>query len=158
MQGTAIFSTCGQYRYLLTRTWDERLPCAVVIGCNPSTADAMQLDPTVRRCVDFAQRFGCGKLHMLNLFGLRSPYPKVVKAHADPVGPLNDVTIVEACENARFVLAAWGAIADIQGRLEQAATLLSDVKLQCLGLTAQGQPRHPLYIKKSAELIPYSFA
>jgi hypothetical protein len=34
---------------------------------NPSTADAVQLDPTLRRCVGFAKREGYGGMVILNL-------------------------------------------------------------------------------------------
>ena len=57
---TAIFGEDHVYRYTLDIVWDESLPLCQVIGLNPSTADEFKVDPTVRRCKDFARRFGCG--------------------------------------------------------------------------------------------------
>ena len=54
----AVFSDCKQYRYSIARTWDETKPYAVFIGLNPSYADAEQDDPTLGRCISFAQRWG----------------------------------------------------------------------------------------------------
>ena len=56
----AIISACGQYRYHLWRRWDELLPTMVWVMLNPSTADATEDDPTIRRCIGFAKREGCG--------------------------------------------------------------------------------------------------
>lgn len=46
----------GDYRYTLTRVWDAALPTITFVLLNPSTADAEQLDPTLRRCVSFVTR------------------------------------------------------------------------------------------------------
>lgn len=57
----ADISPCGAYRYTLWRRWgDGRV--LTVIGLNPSTADATQDDPTIRRCIGFARREGCAGL------------------------------------------------------------------------------------------------
>ena len=48
-RGDAIISECGTYRYLLQRFWDARLESLNFIMLNPSTADAMKDDPTIRR-------------------------------------------------------------------------------------------------------------
>ena len=42
MLKSAVFSDCKQYRYSITRTWDETKPYVVFIGLNPSYADAEQ--------------------------------------------------------------------------------------------------------------------
>ena len=42
----AHFSDCGKYRYYLMRQWSD-LPMAMVVGLNPSTADAEDDDPTI---------------------------------------------------------------------------------------------------------------
>ena len=45
----------GDYRYTLTRVWDLALPTVTFVLLNPSSADAVRLDPTLRRCVTFAK-------------------------------------------------------------------------------------------------------
>src|ERR1035441_6224581 len=47
--GTAKFGGVNQeYRYRLTRVWDESKPLAMFVMMNPSTADPNVDDPTVR--------------------------------------------------------------------------------------------------------------
>jgi len=45
----AKFSLCRLYRYTLWRKWIGGKGYAMVIGLNPSTADEVTDDPTVRR-------------------------------------------------------------------------------------------------------------
>ena len=71
----ANFSRCRQFRYTLWRRWDKTLPPVMMIGLNPSTADAHRNDPTIRRCIGFAKRWGHGGLVMTNLFAFRATYP-----------------------------------------------------------------------------------
>src|SRR5690606_18576726 len=97
MNGTARFSPCGQYRYLLTRPipapfWKPDAGEAVFVMLNPSTADASEDDPTIRRCIGFAKEWGCTGLTVANLYALRSTDPKGLWKHRDPVGPENDAT------------------------------------------------------------------
>jgi hypothetical protein len=75
----AAFSEDRRHRYELWRIWDRKVRKMVVIGLNPSTADETKNDPTIRRCINFAQRERCGGLVMLNLFGFRATDPKVMK-------------------------------------------------------------------------------
>lgn len=89
---TALLSSCGKYRYVLKRKtkcplrWVKK---CVFIMLNPSIADANIDDPTVRRCVSFAEREGCTDLSVVNLFALRSTDPDELLNEADPQGPEN---------------------------------------------------------------------
>ena len=57
----AIFSRCRTYRYTLWREWDLfNKNYAMFIGLNPSTADEVNNDPSVRRCIDYANAGGMG--------------------------------------------------------------------------------------------------
>ena len=56
---TAAISDCGTYRYSLTREWAEG-PRLLFVMLNPSTADAEADDPTIRKCIGYAQREGFG--------------------------------------------------------------------------------------------------
>jgi hypothetical protein len=86
----AVLSECGRYRYVLTRTWDHDLAACAFIGLNPSTADAHEDDPTIRRCIRFARDWGHGGLIMLNLFAWRSTDPRGLLDAIFPVGPPAD--------------------------------------------------------------------
>ena len=56
MNSGATFSPCRTWRYTLWRSWGiGNGKNAVFIGLNPSTADEVQDDPTIRRCINFAK-------------------------------------------------------------------------------------------------------
>jgi hypothetical protein len=59
----AAFSEDRRHRYELWRIWDRKVRKMVVIGLNPSTADETKNDPTIRRCIDFARRWGFARLN-----------------------------------------------------------------------------------------------
>ncbi len=54
----AIFSPDKRYRYRLWRMWDAEKPVLAFIMLNPSITDSRILDSTVRRCLDYARRWG----------------------------------------------------------------------------------------------------
>jgi hypothetical protein len=139
----------GDYRYTLTRVWDPALPMITFVLLNPSTADAVQLDPTLRRCVGFAKREGCGGMVILNLYAFRTKDPKVMMAATDPVGPNNDRVLAHVTGT---VVAGWGTNAD-PDRVARVRALLP--RLHALGVTKDGHPRHPLYVRTDAPLIEW---
>lgn len=150
----ASFSPCRTFRYELYREWDPTLGTFVVIGLNPSTADETKDDPTIRRCIGFAQRFGCGRLVMLNMFAFRATEPRDMLAAVDPVGPQNDDVLRKWAADpvAVFTIAAWGA----QGAPERVAELAAIFpRLECFGKNRDGSPKHPLYLPKTAPLLPF---
>ena len=141
----AQFSPCRKWRYALWRTWQEGEGHAMFIGLNPSTADERTNDPTVRRCMEFARRWGYGGIYMLNLYAWRSTYPKMLLQVDDPVGQQNDEFISMYAKSASVVVAAWGAFTFAHRRGELISGLLNEY-LYCLGTTKSGAPRHPLYV------------
>lgn len=150
MTGDAGFSACGQYRWWLRRQWQPLWPRLLVIGLNPSRADAQRDDPTLRRIVGFAQRWGYGSVTLLNLHARITPNPAVLRRCPDPVGSENDRwlrTVLTTGGVAAWL--AWGNQGSWRGRDRAVLDLLGEaapgVPLLVLGLTAQGQPRHPLY-------------
>lgn len=151
---SATFDPARTYRYKLERHWGDAAP-AVFVMLNPSTADAFVDDPTIRRCVAFARREGCGGLVVVNLFALRATDPKALRSHPDPVGPLNDTFLSDARLLGSSVIAAWGAHGSLHGRDEAVARLLAGRAVQCLGVTKDGHPCHPLYLPGDAPLRAY---
>jgi hypothetical protein len=124
---------------------------------NPSRADAFRLDNTVARCVKFAQLWGADVLEVVNLFAHRSPYPDDLKTVLDRgAGKENDEAILEACRGASRVIAAWGKGGEMWGRADAVRVLLADagVRLEHLGLTNDGRPKHPL--ARGKHFIPYT--
>jgi len=125
---------------------------------NPSTADAERDDPTIRRCIGFAKRAGHGGVEILNLFAFRATAPKDLKAASDPVGPDNDRHLEALFARHGHVLAAWGAHGTFGARAEIVLEMAArqSVMLTCLGRTLTGQPRHPLYVRTDALLLPFA--
>ena len=157
MSGDAIISPCGLYRYRLTRQWGDG-PTAVFVMLNPSTADASQDDPTIRRCIGFAKREGCGSLLVVNLFAYRATDPDgMFRLGVEPVGDENDGHIADAMlGSAGPVIAAWGGDKRAKVRVRDVRYMAGKigVRLLCLGKTKDGSPRHPLYVKGVAPLVP----
>lgn len=148
------FSPCGLYRYRWSTTWDHKKGNCAFIGLNPSTADAQQTDPTIRRCIQYVTDWGFGTLTMLNLFAFRATDPKQMMKEADPVGPENDGYLVIECALAACIVAAWGAHGKYRGRGAAVRKLMAvyDQPLNYLHLTESGEPGHPLYLRR--DLIP----
>lgn len=161
MKHSAILSPCGTYRYELTRRWREGGRLAGWIMLNPSTADANVNDPTIRRCIGFSAAQGYAGLVVRNLFALRSTDPRGLAAHADPVGPDNDTHLARCVEDA-VTIVAWGSSGGrlAAARAERVLAMLTDagVEPMCLGATAGGAPRHPLYVPNAAQLSPFAGA
>ena len=68
IESGAGFSLCRTWRYKLWRRWSSAGPIVAFIGLNPSTADELNDDPTIRRCIGFARHWGFGGMYMLNVF------------------------------------------------------------------------------------------
>ena len=104
----ATFSDCRKYRYALSRTWNDKKKTILFIGLNPSTADEKIDDPTIRRCINYAQNWGYGSLLMVNLFAYRATLPTELKNVKNPIGNDNDLHIIELSKKADLAVAAWG--------------------------------------------------
>jgi len=152
----ATFSPDDDYRYALFRRWGHG-PTICWLMLNPSVASAFADDPTIRRCRAFSQRAGYSGLVVVNLYSLRSTKPEALWTHDDPIGPLGDQFIREQAGSRTSVIAAWGAHGARNGRGNQVADALTDagLRLYCLGTTANGQPKHPLYVPGDTRLVPY---
>ena len=137
---SAVISECGRYRYCLRRRWGDE-SYALFIGLNPSTADAVDDDPTIRRCGNFAADWGYGGL------------PAAMKAAPEPVGPENDAWLARLGADAGIRVAAWGVDGSHLGRDAAALALIPD--LRCLGLTKDGFPRHPLRLRRDTPPVAF---
>lgn len=145
----------GIYRYTLSRQWDETKPGIAWVMLNPSTADGIDDDPTIRRCLSFSDRWGFGTMNVVNLFALRATDPKHLVetfslACEDVVGPKNDAAISHVASISSVVVLAWGThpFAVRSGRVNDVWRLIAPMPNAkvCLGVTQNGSPRHPLYL------------
>lgn len=163
VDGKAEFSPCGQYRYWLSREWgfrrfsDGREPFALWIGMNPSTAEANVDDPTIRREMGFTRSFGFDAYVKANVMDYRATDPKrLLDPDAQPSSPGNAALIGEIARKADCVIAAWGCLPKPLRRYVYAVLdQLGEKPIFCLGQTADGSPRHPLYVPGTAKLIKW---
>jgi hypothetical protein len=157
VERTAMLSGCGKYRYRLGRRWGAGAPLLFVM-LNPSTADAAQDDPTIRRCIGFAHTNGFTAMEVVNLFAFRATDPGRLLSCGAPVGPGNDVHIAEAARETGAVCLAYGAHPAADARAQVVLPLLRElgVQLQCLRVTRSGYPAHPLYLPAACRLMPFT--
>ena len=156
---SAELSTCGQYRWWLRRQWaggNGQIVCFIML--NPSTADADLDDPTIRRCIGFAQDWGFSMLSVRNLFAYRATDPKTLLSVQDPVGgSRGNAELLAGC-TAHITVVAWGSY--VPWDRDRSALAMIEAhfpgkQLLCLGITKHGKPRHPLYVPASQPLVPY---
>ncbi len=149
-----------RYRYTLVRELGlefKAYPINVLfVMLNPSTADAVRDDPTIRKCRGFAhQKFSASSFSVVNLFAWRATKPADLRKASeseDIVGPENDEYIRLAASVAHRTVFAWGSLS--LGSMSDAAKARSEHVARivlgqcqapvCIGRTAAGHPRHPL--------------
>lgn len=160
----AHLSECECYRYSLWRAWGKG-PNAfnrlVFVGLNPSTADQTVNDATVRKWIGFAKRWGYFGFTAVNLFAYRATNPKDIPPIMSSVGMFNDVELEKCFKSALMIVPCWGRSDKLHRFLryrvtDVAATLRNyHRKTYCLGFTNQGDPRHPLMLPYTTELVPW---
>lgn len=139
---------------------------------NPSTADELQDDLTVKKCVGFARRWGHGngRVEICNLFSYRATDPAHLWAwlgqHPAPlyqpeqIVSRNESAIVRAALRAHTIVLAWGdqqkqpAFKSVSQRMIGELDRLG-LSLYCLGLTKRGYPRHPSRLGYDTELVRF---
>ena len=179
----ADISADGRYRYSLWREWrNHPKPAkwrwwknddgsAVLDGAdrpvgepesvlfvmlNPSKADADDDDPTIRKCVGFAKRWGYDRIDVVNLFAYRSTDPRAILRmlyDRDPVGVRNQDVIERKAWDAHLIVCAWGAHGSHLEQNETVRGWLMDKPLYALGFTKDGHPRHPLMLSYDTQLV-----
>ena len=149
----AKFSLCKKYRYTLWRTWDLSKPKIMFLGLNPSTADEINNDPTVARCINYAKLWNYGGMYMMNIFAFRTTYPIELKKASEPIGLDNDYWINKISKSVDKCIAAWG---NDGAFLDRSNDIKSNINnLYCLKINHSGEPSHPLYLKST--LIPIKY-
>lgn len=152
MNKSAVVSDCGQFRYILRRLWNPSLPALGFVMLNPSTADADKDDPTIRKCIGFAERLGFGAIVVTNLFAYRATQPADLKKAGYPRGEECDWWIEKAVRESNFTVCAWGSNARGLNRPTEVLKIIQGVwgvAPRTLALTDDGIPRHPL-------MLPYT--
>ncbi len=153
----AVYSDCERYRYSLTRVWDRAGPKVLFVMLNPSKATELQNDPTVERCERRARALGFGAFQVANIFAWRETSPQLMRKTTDPVGPDNDLVLLQGAAWADTVIAAWGTHGAHLGRGPAVELFLRKqrIKMFHLGLSKAGHPKHPLYISYTQEPVAW---
>lgn len=151
----AIFSPDRKYRYDLYRVWRKYGRRINFVGLNPSTANELIDDPTIRRCISFAKAWGYGEFHMLNLFAFVASDPRTLCwPNPDPVGPENDEYLKALHPEIVIAWGSWGKLhVGIESRANTVKRMLVDP--YCLGVNKDGEPKHPLYLPATTNLQRY---
>lgn len=166
MKRTALLSPCGQYRLALTRDWAAG-PRALFIGVNPSTADADAEDATTRKMTGFCRAWGFGGYSLVNLYAFRSTDVRGLAEHYGQVTWDQERREVKAIRDAfgraDLIVPCWGDIGKIPRELRRRAAFVADLldelpahrRIECLGFTNGGSPRHPLMLAYATPLEPW---
>lgn len=150
----ALITRDGLCRLWLRRTWDAALPSILWGMLNPSDADAEQDDPTVRRVVNFSATWGYGSCLIVNAYAFRATSPHALRAAGYRQHPDNHGHIETALRQTDCTVAAWGASIQPDRERLLLAQLRAYRPIYCLGVTKNGHPKHPLYLRADTTLRP----
>ena len=159
---SAVFSDCGQYRYILERIVGMTGIVILFSGVNGSTAGADGEDQTSRKWIGFAKLNGARGYIAVNPFGHVARDVRELARQADPVGPDNDMYIRRAIERADLLVPCWGSRSKVPHRLryrfDQMEQLFRDSgkPIKVFGLTKSGDPLHPLFLPYSTQLVDWT--
>lgn len=154
MEKGATISDCGTYRFRLWRIWDKTKPLCMFVMHNPSTADGMEDDPTIRRCIGFAKAWGYGGLYVGNLSPYRTTNPKVMLGV-----PIKVLCPVENIEHVKQMASMCFMHVFAYGNPIRKDLMPSywDERWHCIKLTKDGNPSHPLYLKSGLQPTTFPF-
>lgn len=153
----AVLSEDGLHRLALARV----VPGFVVptsfrrimwVGVNPSKADAMIDDATVRKWYGFSRVLGANTFVVGNLFTRRATDVRELRYVDDHRHEENNVALRAMIAASDALFPCWGSLGklpkDLRPRADEVMQMLLDSgKLVCcLGYTKDGQPRHPLML------------
>jgi hypothetical protein len=160
VQRSAVFSPCGNYRYSLTRAWDDTKPRVCFLMQNPSVADDREDDPTVKKCIGFARRWGFGSIVVVNIRAFVATDPTDVGCAAargmDTVGPDNARYVRDAISQCMsLVVACGGDESMLDAARETLAGCDVAAEISCIGYTKDDVPKHPSRLGYSTPREPF---
>ncbi len=157
-----MFSECGKFRYILSRTWDMNLPVAMCIGLNPSIAGRIgkdgkeKDDPTIGILTRTLRSLGYGGLKMCNLFALISSKPEKLFTVPDNQGS-NYQWLETTAYGVQEIIFCWGNFKGIDYRAKRVMEMFPSGK--CFAKNQDGSPMHPMAIMwqglRIEKLIPF---
>lgn len=152
LKSSAVFSKNRKYRYTLTRQGWGGTGTVMFIGLNPSTADGLHDDATIRRLIRFTQDWGYDGFIMTNLFAFRATDPRDLRRALNPIGQENDAWLHITASKCQLIVCCWGNHGEYLNRGARVIRQLKNVyRLHCFGLSRDGNPLHPLRLAASTQ-------
>lgn len=155
MQRLSVYDDSKNYQFLLSRSWDEKLPKICWILLNPSVTSDQEDDETIHRCIEYSKRWNYGAMDIVYLFAYRTTFIKDLLNREEPVGAETDRYILDSVQKADKVVLAWGGTGNFMRRNQVVLDQLKNKDLYCLKLLIDGNPAHPLFLPKHQLPIPF---
>lgn len=158
----AFFSPDHKFRFTLTRIWDQQKPVALVAMLNPSNANYVKDDPTIRRLTELLNSIGYGGYVVVNWSPFISSRPRAMLEYMNTptaaqikVLEKNNTIINKLARSHDTHIVAWGnqfpknlAVGKfLSGYTSDFMHNMSGGyrnDLKCFGMTKSGAPKHPL--------------
>lgn len=155
---SAVFSEDGDYRYLLTRTWDKSKPKATVLMLNPSVADVLKMDRTIMNVMNYlidSEEYG--GLVVVNLFAYVSTDPKMLKHRDDDLEAKNNEYLDDTFDDSEIIIVAWTRD-NYKPRKREVKNKLQSYqdKIRCFEDASGTKPRHPRDLGEGWKMVTCS--
>jgi hypothetical protein len=145
-----VYSSDKKKRYAYAERWSSSGTLILWIMLNPGTGETeLRRRNTLERCKAWSQQWGHGGLLIGNVYSTRTKSAKDLPKSTKDYDELNNDAIRLLASMATETVVAWGNKARKDAPAQQILPMLGEVK--CLGLTARGEPRHPLYVTKNVK-------
>ena len=161
---SAVISPCGKWRYRLEREVQDSGIVFAYFGVNGSTATADEDDQTVRKWIGFTRLNGGRRFLVGNPFAYRATDVRELAKAADPIGPENREHLAQIIADADILVPCWGSRDKLPKHLRYRLNILradlfaAGKPVKIFGLTASGDPKHPLMLGYDTPLIDWSNA
>ncbi len=151
-RSSAVFSADRKHRYRLDRDVQPSGVVAAYFGVNGSTAGEDEEDQTTLKWRGFSMRNGFARYIAANPFAYCATDVSELARAADPVGPDNARHLAEVILEADVLVPCWGNRGKLPQHLRHHLDDLADLlfasgkPVRIFGLTASGDPKHPLML------------
>lgn len=153
----------SDYRYILGTA--GKMPL-ITIGINPSTAEPDNLDNTLKSVERIALGNGFDSFIMFNVYAQRATNPDHMDRVFNEELHLENMKafrfILERCESAPAIWAAWGTIVEKRDYLKRCLRDMVTIgeeygaRWYMTGKpSVKGHPHHPLYLRRDSVIEPF---
>jgi hypothetical protein len=162
LASSAVISPCETWRYRLDREVQAEGLVFAYFGVNGSTAGPVEEDQTTKKWRGFTLRNDGRRYIAANPFAFRAKDVRRLAEVADPVGPENARYLADIIAEADILVPCWGDRNKVPARLWphidalRAQIFASGKPVKIFGLTAGGDPKHPLMLGYDTPLVPWS--